>query len=317
MGWLAKLGFKSRSKGAGEHTRPLPELEAEFARFAPYRVAARLEGLTATTHPDVERPLFAAWRRALPERLGAAQRSTFELAREAIALSRSLLVTQRQIDLDIRDSFEDGLLEESMTILTSGLANCEMANYIVWMALADTGRAVYPFETGDIETVEGSHLLLYVVDESGAAFVDAWSDIPMIHVEDFVPRTFDVKGRANRSRIQALAKLRPPGIPTHAELGPGVTRERHGLYPESCFREGSLRSSFDNIDPDWELVVNDPEPSDPSTTPQVWRDYVQLRSLHVHGKLSEPITGYEAFARRDDLDGRLRAVVEALAARQG
>lgn len=310
-GWLSRLG------GARRRAREHAERAREFAAIAPYRVATRFEGLTAAPRPELEQALFGEWRGALASRLQAKGRGAFELAREAIGLSRRLLVTQRQIDLDVLDSFEEGMLSEAMTVLCSGLSNCEMSNYLVWMALADAGHSVHPFETGaGAEVGGGTHLLLYLLDDRGAAFVDAWSDVPMLHVEDFAPSLVYVEDRRERSKIEALARRRPPGVPTHAELEPSHDRQTHGLYPESTFRAGMLRSSLDNVDKAWTLAINDPEPSDPDGVAEVWRDYAAMRWSHVWGELGVPVRAYDAFALRDDLPPRLRAVVEALAARQ-
>ena len=312
MGWLQRLGF-----GAARDQPSLVELRESFGGFAPYRIMRRFEGLTAAPEAAVEVALFKRWRAGLGERLGAQSKSAFELARDALALSRRLLVTQRDCELGVADSIEDGLLKEAMSALTSGLCNCELANLVVWMVLTDAGHAVHPFETGsDGECGGGNHLLLYLVDDDGAAFVDAWSDVPLVHIENFLPPLRYVERRRDRKQIEALSGRRPPGVPSYAELGEGVTRRVHGLYPEAAFRTGALRSSFDNINPRWTLEVSDPGPLEPDAVPTYWREYVDLRQRHIWGELEDAGAAYEAFSSREGINPTLRQVVQVLARRQ-
>ncbi|KIG16153.1 hypothetical protein DB30_04871 [Enhygromyxa salina] len=315
--------WTSRGVGAALRRNCLARLDVErerlfdaFAKLGPARaetrVAGRLAGLPPI--PALEQRLFDLWIAHITEPMRARSDDLIEHARALIQLTRSVLVTQRETDLDIRDSFEDDdFIKRKMTILVSGMCNCEMSNLIVWSGLRKLGHLAYFFETGLADQVGGSHLLLYAFDRQGSAFVDAWSDVPCFHLSDFVPELPSPRARYLASRF---ANRPPPGVPDRSALG-HLGLHTHGLYPADAIRAGVIRPSPDDDEhPPASAALACVNEAVPTPAAAIWADYVALRRQHLEGQLEQPARAYEQFAARDGLSSNLKAVVAALAKRQ-
>jgi hypothetical protein len=286
-----------------------------FVELGAPRVATRIAGRIAALPPiaALEQRLFDLWIAKITQELRASSSDPFELARALIKLTRSLTVTQRQTDLDVRDSFEDDdFTQRKMTILASGVCNCEMSNFIVWTALRELGHFACFFETGLRDEVSGSHLLLYVFGRQGAAFVDAWSDVPCFHLSGFIPELPRARARWLASRYGGQ---RPPGVPELSELAQLGLRT-HGLYPADSIRDGSVRTPPNgDVHPPASAAMSCVSAAVHVPTEPVWSDYMALRRQHLVGQLDRPAQAYEQFAARTDLTKNLRVVVTALAKR--
>jgi hypothetical protein len=286
-----------------------------FIELGAPRVATRIAGRIAALPPiaALEQRLFDLWIAKIVDDLRARSGDPFELARALIELTRSLTVTQRQTGLDVRDSFEDDdFTKRKMTILASGVCNCEMSNFVVWSALRKLGHFACFFETGLRDEVGGSHLLLYVFGRQGAAFVDAWSDVPCFHVSGFIPELLRARTRwlANKYGGQ-----RPQGVPELSELAQLGLRT-HGLYPVEAIRAGTVRTPPDGDEhPRASAAIHCVSAAVRVPTEPVWSDYLVVRRLHLVGLLERPAQAYEQFAARTDLPNNLRVVVAALAKR--
>ena len=298
------------------HALERPRLFNAFAELGAPRVASRIAGELAGLAPvaALEQRLFDLWLSWVTEQLRPQAGNLGELARALSKLVRSLTVTQRQTDIDVRDSFEDDdFVQRKMTILASGLCNCEMSNLIVWAVLRALGYRAYFFETGLQDQVGGSHLLVYAFSTRGAAFVDAWSEVPCFHLRGFIPHLPHTRARW----LASLAALRdPPGVPELSDLGE-FNLMTHGLYPAKAIRAGSIRTPPQGDEhPRASAATRCVSAAVAAPIEAVWADYMALRCLHLQGQLEQPARAYEQFAARPELPPKLRTVVAALASRQ-
>lgn len=275
------------------------------------RFAGRLAALPPVA--ALEQRLFDLWLAHVTEQLRPLANDLFELARALVELTRSLTVTQRQTHLDVPDSFEDDdFIARKMTILASGLCNCEMSNFIVWSALRKLGHRAYFFETGLQDQLGGSHLLLYVFGPQGAAFVDAWSDVACFHLSGFIPELPNLYGRWLASRYGGR---HPAGMPALSELQQ-FGFKTHGLYPAEAIRAGRIRPGpRDDDHPRASVATRCVDLAERAPAEAIWSDYLALRCLHLEGKLEQPAHAYKQFAARPELPNKLRIVVTALAQR--
>ncbi|WP_106090854.1 hypothetical protein [Enhygromyxa salina] len=310
------MGAAARSARAERFESERARLFDAFAELGSPRVETRMAGRLAGLPPlaALEQRLFDLWIATITEPLRASSNDPFEHARALIQLTRSLLVTQRETDLDVRDSFEDDdFIKRKMTVLFSGMCNCEMSNLVVWSGLRKLGHLVYLFETGLSDQLGGSHLLLYAFGRQGAAFVDAWSDVPCFHLSGFTPELPSARVRWLASRY---AGRQPPGVPKHSELG-HLSLETHGLYPAEAIRAGVIRPSPDNDEhPPAAAAVDCVSAAVRTPTAAIWTDYVELRRRHLERQLEQPAQAYREFAARGEVPNKLRVVVTALAKRQ-
>lgn len=295
-----------------------------FIELGAARVQTRFAGRLAGLPPvgAFEQRLFDLWLASVTEQLSERSHDKdkdkgndlFEHARALIELTRSLTVTQRQTSFDVFDSFEDDdFTQRKMTILVSGLCNCEMSNYIVWAGLRKLGHLAYFFETGLRDQMQGSHLLLYVVGPQGGAFVDAWSELPCFHLSECIPKVPDVRGRELADRY---GHHRPPGVPELHEFA-HFGLQTHGVYPAEAFRAGHIRSGpRDDNHPDAAAALRCADEAEPTPVEPLWRDYLVLRHRHLEGKLEQPASAYQEFAARAGLPKSLQDVAAALAKRQ-
>lgn len=265
-------------------------------------VAARMEGQLATLAPlgDLDRVLWSLWRRRWLRRLGLDRRTDPFAAARALATDlAALLVTQRQCAVQVRDSIEnDDFLERRVTLLTSGVANCELMAVALADGLRSLGHAATVWSTGDHATHDGSHTLVHLQSPSGSAFVDGWSDVRVMHVSGV--------------RSAGVGPDRaPPGVPERESLE-GLSVRVHGIYPASAYRAGHPKRILSRRVRALGLV-GDLRRAPPAAA--VWRAYVELRLGHLLGELAEPAATYYARFGERELPESLRLTVTRLAER--
>ncbi len=246
---------------------------------------------------DLDRLVRSVWLGRWARRLGIDRQSDpFDAARTLANDLRALLVTQRQTRLDVRDSIEDdAFLDRRMTLLASGLANCELMAVCLADGLRSLGHAATVRSTGDQTEHGGAHTLVHLEAPTGTAFVDAWSDVRAMHVAG-------VGSGIGPDRA-------PPGVPEHETLD-GLTIQANGIYPASAYRAGHAkaiperRPSLLGLRRDWQRQgVGSP----------LWADYVDLRLRHLFGSLADPSSAYRRFAEREGLPETLRITLAQLA----
>lgn len=254
-------------------------------RLAPH-VAARFEGTLASLPPlaDLDHVVRTMWlRRWIRGHELDRRTDPFDAARTLADDLRGVLVTQRQTGLEVRDSIEDDdFMDRRITLLVSGLSNCELMAVCLADALRALGHSATVWSTGDAAEHHGAHTLVHLEAPTGTAFVDAWSDVRVMHVSGV--------RSANRGPDRA-----PPGSPDRASLT-GLSIEANGIYPASAYRSGHAKRLPERR---WRPLGAVRDWSRAHACAPIWVDYVELRLRDLFGELPDAASAYRTLGERE------------------
>lgn len=295
-------------------------IERAPSHFFPYTGRGSAGAAPDPAVPGVDRFLFETWLRREARALAHHQPGPLDAARGAVELVRSRIATERDLaGLTVADALGDpaSLAERAFALSTLGFTNAQGTSYLLARLLRAMGHEAHVLETRPAAEGGARHALVLLASEGGGAFVDAWSEVPVMWVDGFdVARACrDWPAEAPRPRVEAGL----PGAPRYGALSSFAGDRRRGLVPRDDLLRGRLRR------PD-ELAGADPaalraaveafcrgEAGAPGAAPEVWRAFLRLRLRHLDGALADPAAGYEALLEDPALKGATRRLVRALA----
>lgn len=249
----------------------------------------------ARGHAVTDISVAHAWALATARSIAGQQHSPRARIEAAVRTVSSVLATQLDVRTELTESVRDRDFFRTHTArLLRGHVNCEGSNAILLILLRHLRLKARQFETVDLDTGSGDHILVTVQLPEGAVLADAWARAPLF----------------------CLARL--PGalasIPTVAELRAQGLGEQQGIYaPESYARGLPLSWRWDGV-----TLPATRDAGTPSPPPRVgdvnaalWRLYLDARVAHLFGDPSGAAKRYDEVAARapDTITGRVARVL--------
>lgn len=197
----------------------------------------------------------------------------------AIGVVSELTVTQLQLRADMRESrHEHSFSWTHFHRLVRGHNNCEGTNALLLLLLREMGLDVVTFETIELDTGRGDHVLVCLRTPQGKVFADAWSARPLMVLDTPVAGDFVDVPRVEEAR--ALGLMEPDGI-----FEPECYRQGWEFSHRDDNVVGPSRDNTDDIIVGEQPLVGDvPEP--------VWRAYLAARIAHIFRCREEALEGY-------------------------
>jgi len=229
---------------------------------------------------SMDQVLLTHW---LGSALSAAPAEPLAYLRHVVAFVREVFINQRQMRGDIFEGFHDGhFWMTTFTRLWRGHVNCEGQNHLLMILLRRRFSEVELFETIDPKTHRARHSLVVFSWAGRRVFADAWSDIPLFH-------------------LQRDWKDAPSDIVDFGDLEKRGYGERQGVQPRITYEMGRivpiprLWPWMDSPLRDWNM----PEAAEGTVRPHEpgFGEYLEARSHHIWGRRDDALRGYEQVRR--------------------